>query len=201
MAEVSQRKHINKVKGSSGGLMKIQKMIFALFPLLAAFLSACTVSCGEDNSSGEIKSASLRVTNWNVETFFDSVNDGSEYSEFVNCKNWGTDSYCVRLERLCSVIKALDSDVFVMEEVENEGVLQDIGNFLAGEWNSRKIYAYAGFQKKSGSSIGCGILSRYPIREFSVHGLDVRTEGENMPGMRDLICLTVEKDGKELFCW
>lgn len=140
----------------------------------------------------------LKVTNWNVETFFDASNDGSEYREFVESKTWGEDAYVERIKRLCSVIKALDSDVFVMEEIENEEVLYDISNFLAGEWSSRKVYSYSCFAKDDGSSIGCGVLSRFPLVEMKVHGLDVRTCDVAQPSMRPIIEVKVEKGGKEI---
>ena len=80
-----------------------------------------------------------------------------------------------------------------MEELENEGVMYDISNFLAGEWDQRKLYAYGCYAKDEGSSIGCGVISRFPLSNMTVHSLDVRSEGENMPSMRPLIEVTVTK--------
>lgn len=140
----------------------------------------------------------LTVGNWNVETFFDSVTTGQEYTEFVKSKTWGTEAYIERLKRLCSVIKTLDADIFVMEEIENEGVLQDISNFLAGEWNSKKLYSYSCFAKDEGSSIGCGVLSRFPLAGMTIHALDVRSEADAMPRMRPLMQVQVEYNGGQL---
>ena len=136
----------------------------------------------------------LTIVNWNVQTFFDAQNDGSEYDTFVKSSTWGVAAYTTRLERLCSVIKKLDADVFVMEELENENVLYDISNFLSGEWDSKKLYQYACFAKDAGSSIGCGVISRYPLSNMTIHALSVSA----MPRMRPLIQVSIEKNGSEL---
>lgn len=140
----------------------------------------------------------LKITNWNLETFFDSTNDGSEYSEFVKSKTWGKEMYSKRLERLAQVIKETDSDVYVMEEIENENILHDISNFLAGEWNFKKNFKYACFAKDKGSSIGCAVISRYPLQNMSVHSLNIEKSGVKVPSMRPLIQVSVIKNEKEL---
>ncbi len=160
-----------------------------------ALLLSCNTACGTEKITSSSFEKTLCLVNWNVETFFDSVTDGNEYDEYKS-SDWGHDAYVERLKRLASVIRALDADIFVMEELENEGVLFDLYNFLSDEWNSKKIYQYACFAKDANSSIGCGLLSRYPLRDMSVHALDVRTEAESMPSMRPLLQVSVDTDGK-----
>lgn len=161
-----------------------------------ALLLSCNTACGTEHAMSGSHEKTLCVVNWNVETFFDSVTDGNEYDEFKKSSEWGHDAYVERLKRLASVIRTLDADVFVMEELENEGVLFDVYNFLSAEWDSKKIYPYACFAKDEGSSIGCGVLSRFPLADMTVYSLDVRTETETMPSMRPLLQVTVEADGK-----
>lgn len=179
----------------------MKKIMWRLGALVASVFLMTFVSCaleGQPALAGSFSQTSvLKVTNWNVETFFDSQNDGNEYSEFIKCEDWGQEAYEARLKKLCSVIKALDSDVFVMEELENEGVLFDISNFLAGELSGKKSYAFCCFAKDEGSSIGCGVLSRFPLENLSVHSMDVRTEN-HMPSMRPIMKVTVLKGGKKL---
>lgn len=177
---------------------KLLKTKCIVLSLLILALSGCSDFASEDSidkSSGSPEE--LRVVNWNVQTFFDSKKDGIEYDEFIASKTWGTESYTERLKRLSDSIKILDADVLVMEEIENEGVIHDISNFLAGEWNQKKIYRYACFAKDSGSSIGCGVLSRYPLYNMTVHAMDIRGN-EVMPKMRPLIQLTVRKGNRNL---
>ncbi|WP_407399710.1 endonuclease/exonuclease/phosphatase family protein [Treponema sp.] len=182
--------------------MSFKKVWFPSKKILS-LLSMCVVivsfsSCIQNLPESSPKEGRLKVVNWNVQTFFDAVTTGEEYSEFVRSSRWGKDAYIERLKRLCSVIRALDADVFVMEEIENEGVVHDISNFLAGEWDKGKVYSDACFAKDEGSSIGCAVLSRVPISSMTVHSLDVRTEEEDMPRMRPLMEVCVCSDNKEL---
>lgn len=178
----------------------------------------CTQASGDGEATGTLRSSlrsssarsavvrsgatvgdvALKVVNWNTQTFFDSVKTGNEYSEFIKSSTWGREAYVERLKRLCATIKTLDADVFVMEELENEGELYDMSNFLAGEWDQRKLYAYGCYAKDEGSSIGCGVISRYPLSNMTVHSLDVRVGGEAMPAMRPLIEVTVTKGKNSL---
>ncbi len=186
----------------------MKRTILILMQILFAFYqSGCSVYGTASQSSSEEKSSasrnvadrqSVKVANWNVQTFFDSVTCGLEYDEFKKSANWGEAAYTIRLERLCQVIKALDADIFVMEEVENEGVMMDISNFLAGEWDKKKIYAYGCFAKDAGGAIGCGILSRLTLGGLTVHAADFRNQKADMPRMRPLMQLSVYKGGREL---
>lgn len=178
---------------------KTLSFLFLFFTSFFIFFSCADSASGrvEEKLSASTKKVNLKVTNWNVKTFFDSVNDGNEYDEFLSSEKWGKSAYEERIKRLCSVIKALDSDVFVMEEIENEGVLYDISNFLSGEWNSRKVYSYSAFAKDEASCIGCAVLSRFPLENMSLASLDIRTDGQ-MPKMRPIIRLEVVRGKKSL---
>lgn len=137
---------------------------------------------------GERKHVSLKIVNWNAQTFFDANNDGIEYSNFQKSKKWGEAAYKGRLKKLCDTIKILDGDVVILEEVENEGILHDISNVLAGEnWNPKKVYRYGCFSKKKNSSIGCAVISRHELCGFKIHSLDVRAENSRAPSMRPLM--------------
>ena len=164
--------------------MFFKKTLFIPFAALLLF-----ISCSSHKT--------LSIVNWNVQTFFDSTTDGIEYSQFVTDKKWGKEMYKERLERLCSVIKKTDCDVFVMEELENEKILFDIYNFMAGEWNFSKIYRWSCFAKTPGTSIGCGVLSRIPLKDLKVHGLDVRS-AETQPRLRPVMEVTLCDNEKEL---
>ncbi|MBQ5356449.1 MAG: hypothetical protein IIU08_11325, partial [Clostridia bacterium] len=47
--------------------------------------------------------------------------------------------YSKRLDSLCEIMALLSSDILVLVEIENEAVVQDITNRLAGsEWNKKR---------------------------------------------------------------
>lgn len=167
---------------------------------LAILFSALIFSCAMNPAP--TKKTSLKIVNWNVQTFFDGNNDGIEYSNFIKSKKWGTEAYKARLKKLCSAINALDGDLVILEEIENEGIVYDISNFLAGNsWNPRKVYHYACFAKKKNSSIGCAVLSRAELSGMKVHSLDIKSEASGAPSMRPIIevdLLSGNKGNKKL---
>lgn len=165
----------------------------------AVFFTVLLISCGAATSSCATGSKrEFSVLNWNLQTFFDAEFDGNEYAEFRNgSSGWNYEKYEARLDRLASVIKLMDCDVVVMEELEKEGQLYDIANRLAGNFDSSKSYGYAFFAKDEGSSIGCGIISRLPVAEATVHQLDIRGESEKQPSMRPIIkCSLINGEDK-----
>lgn len=166
--------------------MKIKKL---LINLCTVFFLSCQI--GNFMEEKAENSSNLKIACWNVQTFFDANTDGDEYYEFKKSSAWGIDAYEKRLKKLCSAIKSIDADVFIMEEIENEKVLLDINNFLAGEWNTKKTYPYACFAKNEGSSIGCAVISRVPLKNLTVHSLDIRSENSKLPSVRPIMQLTV----------
>ena len=180
----------------------MQKSIFS-FILLLSFLSL-TASCSDEESYSNSKSSSaekttLKVCSWNLQTFFDAETKGTEYTEFVKSNGkWTRESYLKRLDRLCKSLKELDPDVFVMEEIENEGILFDIFNRMEGLVRQGKNYTYGCFATGGNSSIGCAVLSRYPLSNLTVHGIEQKSEQEEMPSMRPAMLVTVQKNGKKL---
>lgn len=158
------------------------KKIFKLF--LFALAAAALCSCRDYGQ----KSASLKIVNWNAQTFFDGNNDGVEYSNFAKSKKWNQDAYKERLQKLCKAINQMDGDLVVLEEIENVGIVYDISNALAGNsWNPAKVYRYACFAKDEKSSIGCAVLSRRQLRGMKVHSLDIKSEKSKAPSMRPII--------------
>lgn len=162
------------------------------------FLSILILSC--DLNSFQNSKNEITVTNWNVQTFFDGNNDGVEYSEFRKSReNWNEEFYEDRLNRLCKIIEEIDSDIFVMEELENEKILYDISNKLShNAWRQNKMYNYAAFGKEEKSSIGCGVISKHKIDRINFHGLDVRTESETAPQMRPVMEVALNIYGKNI---
>lgn len=142
---------------------------------------------------------SISLVCWNVQTFFDAVTTGTEYSDFKNSERWTKEKYVKRLEKLCEVMTSLNPDIFVMEEIENEGVVQDIANTLAGgSWEHKKKWQYASFAKEIGSAIGCAVFSRYELSGLKTHALDIRTQGVAQPSSRPLMQLTINVGNEEL---
>ena len=154
------------------------------------FWAACASTAKKD-------SRTVSVMNWNVETFFDAQKDGTEYKEFLNPKTqWSKEKYEDRLDRLASVIKTLNCDVIVLEEIEKAGQIKDIKNRLSSFfWKTS--YKYSFFAIEKGAAIGCAVLSRYPISKSNIHSLDIQC-GKKQPSMRPIMRVELDIKGKPL---
>ena len=154
----------------------------------ALLLSLLLLLCTQEGAA--LKQKGISIVSWNVQTFFDTNTEGSEYKEFRK-KSWNNEKYTERLKRLSGAIKALDADVVALQEVENEDVLHDIYNFLQGEWSTHKKYRYATFAKKNGAALGCAILSRFPIADIKVHEFTFNSLTASENGARPLLEVSV----------
>ena len=185
----------------------MKKWILLLLGAASLFSCSCKNQFVKESSfkrSGQTDAAvtgklNVSLVCWNVQTFFDAVTSGCEYKDFKNSERWTKEKYMQRLNKLCEVMTSLNPDIFVMEEIENEDVVQDIANALAGgSWERKKNWQYTCFAKESGSAIGCAVFSRYELEKVKCHSLDIRTQSEAQPSLRPLMELTVLAGSQEI---
>lgn len=150
-------------------------------------LLASTIFFSCTKNANILTNQNISVVTWNVQTFFDTTKNGTEYSEFQKKENWTEEKYTQRIQRLCEVIKQLNADVYVFQEIENEAVLYDISNFLADKSWSSKRWAYSCFSKPEDSAIGIGILSKYELSNFLAHDMDIQSECTEQPSSRYIL--------------
>ena len=186
----------------------IKGMIF--FPLVF-ILACCGLSPSEDNPPAAADDFTVMV--WNVQSLFDGEETGSEYAEFLETAGWTPEKYKARLTAISQAIgqvaeevsgrRASPPDLLGLVEVENEGVLKDLAGSL-----SRYGYQWTVFANLPGSSLGAGILSRFPIKETKAHSitsgsdtaprpvLEVRVEPHDRP-LVFLLCHWKSKLGND----
>lgn len=168
-----------------------------LFILLTFSALGCSLNYETEQKTEE--KTIVSITNWNLQTFFDSVTEGTEYSDFIKNSRWTSESYSQRLDRLCKVITSINSDIFVFEEIENKDIIMDISNRLTqNNWNTKKQWAYSCFAKEDDSSIGVAIFSRFPIYNFKTHRLDIRSQQIPQPSSRLILQANILADNKFL---
>lgn len=178
----------------------MKKFLFCFSGLIIwiFYLGGCSIS-NDATICDSGFSCEVKMVCWNVQTFFDAKIDGNEYSEFKKEESWNSGKYRQRLERLCEVMNSLNADIFVFEEIESLGVVQDISNFLTnGSWLNSKKWNYACFSRNCGSAIGCAVFSRFPIKELTVHNVDVRIYANEQPSSRPIMQVCLEIDKKDL---
>lgn len=166
------------------------------------FICFCLLSCSNECVSINDDFSKKRVVSlieWNLQTFFDGETLGTEYAEFVKSDSWNRSKYESRLKKLCDFIAKENADVFVFEEIENIGIIHDISNSLAGfSWSDSEKWMYSCFAKNEGTSIGCGIISKFPIMSVKTHEMDIRVQRVSQPSSRPLIQASLDVDGKSL---
>ena len=186
-----------------------EKMKTKLIPTVTALIflcACCTVNCDSKSSSVSQDTQSRSTTqftlvNWNLQTFFDGTKDGFEYSDFQKSGNWNTQTYTVRLQRLCQFISQVNADIYVFEEMENEAVIYDISNQLAAlghKRNKKKFWNYSAFAKEEETAIGLGIISRYPLSNVKAHSMDIRLHSQSQPQTRYMLEARASIDGQNV---
>lgn len=175
-----------------------KRLIFLI--VLCVLLESCSFNnstgSAEDSKGGNRK---VSLACWNAQTFFDAQIDGIEYEDYRNYSKWSKEKYLKRLGRLCDVMTAMNPDIFVLEEIENTSVIQDISNQLAGKnWNQKNNWNYACFARETGASIGCAVFSRFPLEEMKVHSLDIRTQNDVQPSSRPVLEVSININGEKI---
>lgn len=174
---------------------------------IAATVILCGCGCSNiiDTSSGalafrKVNADELTIVSWNLQTFFDATDSGTEYEDFIGKKSkWTEEKYKARLEKLCAFMKTVNADVFCFMEIENTAVVHDIANTLQVGVSGMN-WPYVCFARESGSSLGCAVFSRYKPESLTVHSIDYKVavpleafsgfsagEGLSQPSMRPLM--------------
>lgn len=154
------------------------RSFFSPIALAAIFcLLPCWVSCRDLPETAAESGVRVRIMTWNTQTFFDAVEDGTEFSEFRGTKSvWGEERYRARLERLaegislCGEASGMEHgqlpDFCVLQEIETERVLLDLCNTMS----QRNGYSDAVFVPPGeGNAFGSAILSMHPLESIHAH--------------------------------
>jgi endonuclease/exonuclease/phosphatase family metal-dependent hydrolase len=150
------------------------------------------------SAASSLPAAQLRIVVWNVQTFFDGEDDGTEYDSFRSSRGWNQERYGVRVRRLCDSLRKINADIVILVELEKEAQLAALTSGEYSRPSSFRPYRFACFAAAGGGATGCAVLSRVPLSEFSVHQLDIRTEHQIQPSLRPLLQVTVVHGGKQL---
>lgn len=156
-----------------------------LFPLVVIILMLC-FSC--ENSALPDSSGSLTVIAYNVQCFFDDVDDGNEYSAYKRVNGWSSAKYEARIERLSNTLKRSEyseADIIFFEELESSKVLTDL--LYAGL--RRRGYVYYGILGEN-LPISVGFISKIEPQYITLH-----MTGEQ----RGILCVELVKDGVQFF--
>ena len=156
---------------------------------LALLSGAC--SCSFPGMSGEEQ---ISLLSYNVQNLFDDIDNGTEYHEYdPGGGEWGTRLFHRRLLSLAQTLRSVPNggaDIILLQEVENRNVIEQLNEHYLGGGG----YHYTAVTDIPGAAINLACLSRLPIEQVLVHGLNV--DGE--PAGRPLMEIAFTCGGKSL---
>ncbi len=122
-----------------------------------------------EHFNGEIPDT-FTVVSYNVENFFDLVDNGDEYPEYKpNSHNWTNSMYQTKCSNIASVLAQINADIAILVEVENENAVSGLRAALAERKCGYPYYALGG-HANSGSTMPV-VMSKLPI--LSEHSLGI----------------------------
>ncbi len=145
--------------------------VFCLATILSSFSCDSAVAAPTGFLAGKYgNDPYITIVSWNLQTFFDAVDSGTEYEDFTGVKSsWNETKYKARLSRLCNFMESTNADVYCFMEVENDSVVHDISNTLHLQNSRCAPYPYTAFNRGNEGSIGCAVFSRIPIENITLH--------------------------------
>jgi hypothetical protein len=155
-----------------------------LFPVLLFFVFSCQQKPDRigmpKNFTGAIPDT-ITLVSYNVENLFDMVDNGNEYDEYKPGQdNWNENTFQIKLNNIASVVAAVNADIAVLVEVENENTVHALCDVLRGKDRDYPFYAVGG-QANHGSVMPV-VLSKFPVlseKSFGVGG-DASIHDRNM---------------------
>lgn len=111
--------------------------------------------------AGPTEPLDIRIATWNVENFFDNVNDPETFDDVAS-----TSEMLRKVEDVGRVLRALDADVVVLQEVENIDLLDRLADGpLDGLGYDDRVLVDS-FDPRG---INVGVMSRYGVGNVASH--------------------------------
>ncbi len=145
----------------------------------AALAAGALIACGDSSTGGGGAGAGplggggsggsggnpltgdpVKILNWNLHNFFDTEEDTSNTED----DSISQAEYTAKLNAVVSVLEALDPDVIVFAEVENDTILQDINAGLGNVYVDQHIS-----DGHDPRGVEIAALSKYPFDQVVSH--------------------------------
>ncbi|MCL1856198.1 MAG: endonuclease/exonuclease/phosphatase family protein [Kiritimatiellaeota bacterium] len=140
------------------------------------------------------KVETLRVATWNVDNFFDAVQDETNPNDDyypTSWRRWTQARYEKKTENLAKVIAAMKPDIVCLQELENLDVLTNLTQKLRDLPEGAMEFGHiAHRQSQDQRRISNGVISRYPIKDVAL--------AQHVSGMRGMLRANIDVDGAEV---
>lgn len=131
-------------------------------------------------SSGQGAGTPLVVVNWNVRNFFDTTKDTDDEGELVP----SAAEYEEKIEAIATVLRELNPDVAVLQEVENQTILLDLANRISPDYIESELVEgndYRGIDVGAISKIPFDLVVSHKDDSFSLPGGAPKTFTRDCP--------------------
>ncbi|MFA5624796.1 MAG: endonuclease/exonuclease/phosphatase family protein [Bradymonadales bacterium] len=156
-------------------MLGARKIIHTVFLMVAALVFFCAcVSCTEDTVPRYVlppkplpkPRSVMSVASYNLHLFFDTHCDSGacEYGDFE--KSPSESQYAEKINDVVSHMRKIDADVFLLQEIENQAVFDDLLRSLGD--------SYVGVFGETGrsASVDVGVIVRGKILKSRMHRLE-----------------------------
>jgi hypothetical protein len=148
--------------------MLSRAVILILFIFLASCQKKQTPQCDILSFKGPFPDT-ISIMEYNVENLFDMVDNGLEYPEFKpGAFNWTLSTFQKKLQNIASVIAAINADVAILVEIENENALKELIAVLKEKKCAYPFYALG--DKPVRTVTIPVILSKFPLFDIRNYG-------------------------------
>lgn len=154
------------MKSRQGNHQSNVTIIGMLCLVLGVALSHTAQAAG--NKPKPTPSTSLKVMDYNVQNFFDTVDSpDTDDAEFTpnGAQKWTDQVLADKINNLSQVIRSANPDVIGLEEVENQDVINMLMANLKG---AGYVFGYAG-PSQDARGIRCAVLSKLPVLSTVSH--------------------------------
>ncbi|HTJ81019.1 MAG TPA: endonuclease/exonuclease/phosphatase family protein [Polyangiaceae bacterium] len=125
------------------------------------------------SGGGMLTGKPLKIANWNVHNLLNDQNDSSAPDETIET----TAKYQAHIQAVAGVLDALDPDVAVLAEVENQSTLDDLNAALDNRYVEARI-----IDANDPRGVDIAALSKIPFSDVVSHATDQFTvEGTTAP--------------------
>jgi endonuclease/exonuclease/phosphatase family metal-dependent hydrolase len=156
--------------------MKKLHFCFAFLAAVFLLLPGCSFFETKDDAlkSGE----TITLMTWNVHNLFDGIDNGFEYTEFLQSSGWSTEKYLGKVNTLAAAISSIQPlpDIILFQEVENLTAIKDLAQSINGG-----DYEWSHFAINPGSALGVGIISRLALLDSMTHSITIDNETTPRP--------------------
>ena len=138
----------------------------------------------------ELYARQFKVATYNVENLFDLETSGNEYPEYApnGIFNWNQKTFNIKIKNISKVLKDLNADIVILQEIESEKALLSLLKALK---NNSVSYNYRFISSEKQNAIKCAVISKFPFKNTA----EIRIKNK---ALRNILKTVIEVEDKQI---